>query len=205
MGSHSLLQGIFLTQRLNPGLPHCRQILYRLSHQGNCSLWLTWIKWPSILFASDSLATEYFQAETLESSATVIHLVGSRRTTANLCLCRFKRSLCAPGWSKGSTHCIHLSSMFCHYDKVGFISVDGKIEEHTFFLILFLLVGGQSLHNIAVGFVIHWHESAMGLHVFPIPIPPPTSHSTRFLWVFPVHQAQHLSHASNLGWWSVSP
>ena len=38
-------------------------------------------------------------------------------------------------------------------------------------------------------FVIHWHESAMDLHVFPIQIPPPTSLSTRSLWVFPVHQA----------------
>ena len=28
------LQGIFLTQGSNPGLPHCRQILYHLSHQG---------------------------------------------------------------------------------------------------------------------------------------------------------------------------
>ena len=34
---------------------------------------------------------------------------------------------------------------------------------------------------IVVGFVIHWNESAMGLHVFPIPIPPPTSLSTRSL------------------------
>ena len=32
MGSCSLLQGIFPTQGLNPGLPHCRQILYHLSH-----------------------------------------------------------------------------------------------------------------------------------------------------------------------------
>ena len=32
-----------------------------------------------------------------------------------------------------------------------------------------------------VNFVIHWNETAMGLHVFPIPIPPPTSLSTRSL------------------------
>ena len=33
-GCHFLLQGIFLTQGLNLGLLHCRQILYHLSHQG---------------------------------------------------------------------------------------------------------------------------------------------------------------------------
>ena len=41
-------------------------------------------------------------------------------------------------------------------------------------------------------FVIHWNETAMGLHVFPIPIPTPTSLSTRSLWVFPVPQVQAL-------------
>ena len=30
---HALLQGIVPTQGLNPGLPHCRQILHHLSHQ----------------------------------------------------------------------------------------------------------------------------------------------------------------------------
>ena len=35
VGSLSLLQGIFPTQGLNPGLPHCRWILYQLSHQGS--------------------------------------------------------------------------------------------------------------------------------------------------------------------------
>ena len=34
VGCHLLLQGIFPTQGSNPGLLHCRQILYRLSHQG---------------------------------------------------------------------------------------------------------------------------------------------------------------------------
>ena len=32
---HFLLQGVFPTQGLNPGLPHCRQTLYCLSHQGS--------------------------------------------------------------------------------------------------------------------------------------------------------------------------
>ena len=31
---HALLQGIFPTQGSNPGLPHCRRILYCPSHQG---------------------------------------------------------------------------------------------------------------------------------------------------------------------------
>ena len=35
MGSLYFLQGIFLTQGSNPGLLHCRQILYQLSHQGS--------------------------------------------------------------------------------------------------------------------------------------------------------------------------
>ena len=34
VGCHSLLQGIFPTQGLNPGLLHCRRTLYCLSHQG---------------------------------------------------------------------------------------------------------------------------------------------------------------------------
>ena len=47
------------------------------------------------------------------------------------------------------------------------INHDNKL---SFFLIFFLIV---------VDFVIYWNETAMGLHVFPIPIPPPTSLSTR--------------------------
>ena len=35
VGFHFLLQGIFPTQGLDPGLPHCRQTFYCLSHQGS--------------------------------------------------------------------------------------------------------------------------------------------------------------------------
>ena len=47
VGCHFLLQGIFLTQGLNPGLLHCRQTLYHLSHQG--SSW--YILWHLIFFS----------------------------------------------------------------------------------------------------------------------------------------------------------
>ena len=36
---HSLLQGIFPTQKLKPGLLHCRQILYQLSHREAQEYW----------------------------------------------------------------------------------------------------------------------------------------------------------------------
>ena len=45
VGCHALLQGIFPTQGLNPGLPHCRQILYHLIHQGSPKI-LEWAAYP---------------------------------------------------------------------------------------------------------------------------------------------------------------
>ena len=43
--SLSLLQGIFPTQGSNPGLLHCRWILYPLSHQGSPRI-LEWVAYP---------------------------------------------------------------------------------------------------------------------------------------------------------------
>ena len=50
-----------------------------------------------------------------------------------------------------------------------------------FFLILFYFLTLQ----YCIGFAIYQHESATGIHVFPILSPPPSS-----LWVIPVHQPQ---------------
>ena len=45
VGSLSLLQGIFPTQGSNPGLLHCRWILYQLSHKGTPRI-LKWVAYP---------------------------------------------------------------------------------------------------------------------------------------------------------------
>ena len=47
MGCHFLLQGIFPTKGLNPGLLHCRWIFYHLSHQGSPRI----LKWVAYLFS----------------------------------------------------------------------------------------------------------------------------------------------------------
>ena len=44
-GVGSLLQGIFPTQGLNPGLSHCRWIFYQPSHQGSPRI-LEWVAYP---------------------------------------------------------------------------------------------------------------------------------------------------------------
>ena len=49
-----LLQGIFPTQGLNPGLSHYRQILYQLSHKGSPRI-LEWVTYP---FSSRSSRTQ---------------------------------------------------------------------------------------------------------------------------------------------------
>ena len=45
VGCHVLLQGFFPTQALNPGLQHCKWILYHLSHQGSPRI-LEWVAYP---------------------------------------------------------------------------------------------------------------------------------------------------------------
>ena len=81
MGCHFLLQRIFPTQGLNLDLPHCRQTLYYLSHQGNPSFgkeFLLWkgrshmatphqqgwkmYHWVSMCFVSTALAKVFMSA-----------------------------------------------------------------------------------------------------------------------------------------------
>ena len=55
VGSLSLLQAIFPTQGSNPGLPHCRRILYQLSHKRSPRI----LEWVAYLFSSRSSQLRY--------------------------------------------------------------------------------------------------------------------------------------------------
>ena len=70
MGCHALLQGIFPTQGLNPSLPHCRQILYQLSHWGSPRT-LEWVAYP---FSSGSGIK--WESPTLQVDSLVAELLG---------------------------------------------------------------------------------------------------------------------------------
>ena len=67
MGSRSLLQGIFPTQKSNPGLTHWRQILYQLSNKGSPRI-LEWIvyhfcsgsSWPRNRTRVSPIAGQFF-------------------------------------------------------------------------------------------------------------------------------------------------
>ena len=78
VGSLSILQGIFLTQGWNPGLPSRRQILYCLSHQGSSMLLLLLPSHFSRVRLCDAMDCSLpgssvhgsFQARVLECGAT---------------------------------------------------------------------------------------------------------------------------------------
>ena len=63
VGSHSLLQGIFLTQGSNLGLLNCRQILYHLSHQGSPIMRLIQMK------THEGKVKEFFQLKSSHAPA----------------------------------------------------------------------------------------------------------------------------------------
>ena len=66
---------------------------------------------------------------------------------------------------------------------------------YYFFKFLFLF---YFTLQYCIGFAIHWHESATGVHEFPILNPPPTSHLISSLWIIlctsPKHPVSCIKH-----------
>ena len=73
VGCHFLLQGIFPTQGSNLGLLHCRQTLYRLTHQG--SLWRQMLLPGCLKFfpETNSNVSRWINESTNEELSTTIH------------------------------------------------------------------------------------------------------------------------------------
>ena len=82
VGSLSLLQGIFPTQGSNPGLPHCRWILYQLSHKGS----------PTICTTFNS-STKSIYLYIIRLNLTCIYIIFSHIQIPHSTLYHFKRFL----------------------------------------------------------------------------------------------------------------
>ena len=122
VGSCSLLQGIFPTQEVNPGLPHCRQILYRLSHKGSQRI-MEWVAYP--FSRGSSQPRNRTRSPTLQVDSSPTELSGKPKNTgvgslslllgifptqeSNQGLMHFRHSLPAelpgePCWGEGVGH-----------------------------------------------------------------------------------------------------
>ena len=84
MGNVSLLQGIFPAQQLNPGLLHCRWILYHLSHKRSPKI-LEWVAYPFSRGSSQIFPTQESNQGLLHCRQTLYQLSyqGSQRLRWN--------------------------------------------------------------------------------------------------------------------------
>ena len=88
VGCHFLLQGIFPTQGSNPGLPHCRQTLYRLCHQDGLKLNIQKTK----IMASSPITSWQIDGETMETVTDFIFW-GFKITVDGDCSYKIERHL----------------------------------------------------------------------------------------------------------------
>ena len=98
VGSLSLLQGIFPTQGSNPGLLHCRWILYQLSHKGSPRI-PEWVAYP--FFSGSSQPRDQTQVSCISDgfftnwATTYIKFINKHIYIRGPCLHTFSSWRCA--------------------------------------------------------------------------------------------------------------
>ena len=116
------------------------------------------------LWTVSYMAIYMFQLYPLKSSHPCFHLQNPK-----VCCCRWCCCCCCCCWFFLNI-CVSFAAL--HIESL-LASSQTPYVCFFFFLTLFFF--------IVVNFVIQWNETAMGLHVFPILIPPLTSFSTQSL------------------------
>ena len=88
VGSLSLLQRIFPTQGFNPGLLHCRWILYQLSHQGSLKDLIfewKWVKsnmtWPELTVSYGILISKCLHGVFIGIAEWFLHQHGWKKSS----------------------------------------------------------------------------------------------------------------------------
>ena len=158
--SLSLLQGIFPTQGLNPGLLNCRRILYQLSHKENPGV-LEWVAYPFSSVSSD---------RGIELGFLALHAFFTNKAFREI----------PPNISQ------FLQQTFLFFFFL------------IFYFILFYFICSEFCHTL------EWNSHGFTCVPHPDPhLPPPSPPAPpRFTQCT---RSECLSHASNLGWWFVSP
>ena len=102
VGSLSLLQGIFPTQGSNPGLPHCRQILYQLNHKGSPRIleWVAYLfsnrsSWPRKQIEVSRIAGGFFTNWAMREAQTN----KSQENIEKVCSDREEETVCTETWN----------------------------------------------------------------------------------------------------------
>ena len=115
VGCHALLQGIFPTQGLNPGLPHYRQILYCLSHRGSPRI-LEWVAYP---FSRGSSQRRNWTGVSCIAGGFFTSWATREAHRPQLSYVLFWH---LPGWSRGGVVEIHSLAELCHISLNAYVS-----------------------------------------------------------------------------------
>ena len=130
VGSLSLLQGIFPTQGSNPGLPHCRLILYHLGHKGSPRI-LEWVypipcpsgySWPRNWTGSPALQTDSLANRAIREAHKLVVMNKSIRSLQlkNMWIMHFEFNVTVCPWYM-SLICRHLGFWLTGSGALGWV------------------------------------------------------------------------------------